>query len=87
MTRKERVAQLYPEYVGYGHLGGVAGCPDSYPFLGTTGSNITECVRKQLMGMKVDCRKCWNMEWPEQKANAERTQWQQSFMNRFMNVV
>lgn len=85
MTRKEKVVQMCPKNVGCGHLGGVAGCPDSYPFLDTTGSNITECKRKQLMGMKVDCRECWNMEWPEQKA--DRPQWQQSFMNRFMNVV
>ena len=39
MTRKEKVAQMCPKNVGCGHLGGVAGCPDSYPFLDTTGSN------------------------------------------------
>lgn len=85
MTRKEKVAQMCPKNVGCGHLGGVAGCPDSYPFLDTTGSNITECKRKKLVGMKVDCRECWNMEWPDQKT--DRPQWQQTFMSRFMNVV
>ena len=72
MTRKEKVAQMCPNNVGCG-------------FLDTTGSNITECKRKQLMGIKVDCRECWNMEWPNQKT--DRPQWQQLFMSRFMNVV
>ena len=85
MTRKERVAQAYPECVGYGHMGGVANCPDDYPFLGTHGCNLTECARKRALNERVDGRECWNTKWPERKA--ERPQWQEAFMSRFMNVV
>lgn len=47
LTRKEKVAQVYPENVGRGFLDGVSGCPDDYPFLGTKGENMTECARRK----------------------------------------
>ena len=89
MTRKEKVAQVYPECVGYGHRGGVANCPDDYPFLGTHGLNLTECARKRALNERVDCKECWNTRWkkPELPPRPRKPQWQQDIMNRFMKVI
>ena len=73
MTRKEKVAQIYPECVGYGYTGGVAGCPDEYPFLGTHGFNLTECAR--------------NTRWKDPEPRPRRPKWQQDIMNKFMKIV
>lgn len=37
MTKKEKVAKVYPEKVRRGFLGGVCGCPDDYPFFRNEG--------------------------------------------------
>jgi len=66
LTRKEKVAKKHPEKVRRGFLGGVCGCPDDYPFLGTKGENITECVRRKRLNTDSDCKKCWNEEYKEE---------------------
>lgn len=82
MTRKEKVAKERPSCVNHGYLGGVVGCPDEYPFLGTSGANMTKCIRRYYVnGEEIDCKACWNQELPEQP------QWQKTFMDRFMNVI
>lgn len=80
MTKKEKVARVYPEKVRRGFLGGVCGCPDDYPFLGTKGENMTECVRKKRLNTDFDCKKCWNEEYKEER------KWQKQLMDRFMKV-
>lgn len=87
MTRKEKVAQVYPECVGYGYTGGVAGCPDEYPFLGTHGFNLTECARKRALHERVDCKECWNARWKDPEPRPRRPKWQQDIMNKFMKIV
>lgn len=71
---------MYPEKVRRGFLGGVCGCPDDYPFLGTKGENMTECVRRKRLNTDSDCKKCWNEEYKEER------KWQKQLMDRFMKV-
>ena len=80
MTKKEKVAKVYPKKVRRGFLGGVCGCPDDYPFLGTKGENITECVRRKRLNTDSDCKKCLNEEYKEER------KWQKQLMDRFMKV-
>ena len=80
MTKKEKVAKVYPKKVRRGFLGGVCGCPDDYPCLGTKGENITECVRRKRLNTDSDCKKCWNEEYKEE------SRWQKQLMDRFMKV-
>ena len=80
MTKKEKVAKVYPKKVRRGFLGGVCWCPDDYPFLGTKGENITECVRRKRLNTDSDCKKCWNEEYKEER------KWQKQLMDRFMKV-
>ena len=80
MTKKEKVAKKYPEKVGRVFLGGVYGCPDDYPFLGTKGENMTECIRRKRLNTDFDCKKCWNEEYKEERKR------QKQLMDRFMKV-
>lgn len=68
MTRREKVAELMPDAVGCGYVGGVENCPHHYPFLGIVGEK-GECLIDKpvhsLAGFSVKCEECWNTEWPE----------------------
>ena len=64
MTRKEWIREHYPEEINEKFLGGVWGCPESYPSLCRIDQSIREvppCMQ-QNKALLVTCKQCWNQE-------------------------
>lgn len=86
MTRREKVAEIKPEAVRCGYVGGVEDCPHHYPFLcivGEEGRCLIDKPTHSRAELSAKCEECWNTEWHE----PERPQWQQDILDKFMRVV
>ena len=53
MTLKEKVAEIQPDCIDSGCVGGVQGCPCNYSYLNEPEMHISTCT-------EADCKKCWN---------------------------
>lgn len=64
MTRKEWMKEHYPGSINEKFLGGVYGCPESYPSLCRMDQSIREnppCMQQSKTSL-VTCEQCWNQE-------------------------
>ena len=76
MTRKEKVAEVEPDAIGWCYVGDVEGCPKDYDFLNLPMEEYSDsCIK--------DCDKCWDTKWSE----PVKPKWQQDILDKFMRVI